>query len=200
MSLELQIITALLLDLIFGDPRSLPHPVRWIGRLAAVCEKFYRNAVPDQYIAGVLTVTSVLLATAMAAGLLLNTAAFIHPAAHDIISVLLLYTCFAAKDLARHSRDVETALRQNNIAAARSRVAMIVGRDTKDLNEQEIARASVESVAENIVDGVTAPLFFAFCGGPVAAILYKAINTLDSTFRPSFSAPFSSNVLSFIVP
>lgn len=182
MAIELQIIAALLLDLAVGDPRSLPHPVQLIGRFAAACETFFRKALPSKRLAGALTVTSVLLATAMTVAILLNTVSLLFPWAYEIVSVLLLYTCFATHDLEKHSREVSQALAEKNLPEARRRVAMIVGRDTEDLNEEDVARACVESVAENIVDGVTGPLFFAFLGGPIGALLYKAINTMDSTF------------------
>jgi adenosylcobinamide-phosphate synthase len=102
--------------------------------------------------------------------------------AGDVVSVLLMYTCFAARDLAAHSHRVYRALKSGDLPEARRRVAMLVGRDTDRLDETGVTRAAVESVAENLVDGVTAPLFFAVLGGPVAAMLYKAASTLDSTF------------------
>jgi adenosylcobinamide-phosphate synthase len=102
--------------------------------------------------------------------------------AETVVSVLVLYTCFAGRDLVVHSRKVYTALRDDNLSEARKRVGMIVGRDTGELERSEVVRACVESVAESTVDGVTAPLFWAIIGGPLGAILYKAVNTMDSTF------------------
>ena len=118
----------------------------------------------------------------LSASALLAGAARLHPWLHDAASVLLLYTCFAGRDLADHARDVLRALARGDVELARSRVARIVGRDTAILDEPGIVRATVESVAENTVDGVTAPLFFAFAGGPALAMAYKAVSTLDSTF------------------
>ncbi len=106
----------------------------------------------------------------------------IHPLLGDTVSVVILYYCFAARDLSRHAMDVKEGLDAGDIDKARQRVAMLVGRDTERLDASEVSRATVESVAENTVDAVTAPLFFAVCAGPVGAIVYKAINTLDSTF------------------
>ncbi|MEN8142806.1 MAG: adenosylcobinamide-phosphate synthase CbiB, partial [Thermodesulfobacteriota bacterium] len=100
----------------------------------------------------------------------------------DVVSVLILYTCFAARDLIAHSSDVHGALQKENLGEARLRVGMLVGRDTAELDEAGIVKAAVESVAENTVDGITAPLFWAVIGGPVGALLYKAVNTMDSTF------------------
>lgn len=182
MRLEYQIVCALLLDALLGDPRSLPHPVRLIGRLAAWAEKRCRGRIAHEGLAGVAAVLVVLTGTGMTGWGLLALAARLHPLAGDALAVLMFHFCFAAKDLADHSRAVQHALENGDLPLARQKVAMIVGRDTAHLDEAGIVRATVESVAENIVDGVTAPLFFAFAGGPLAALLYKAINTLDSTF------------------
>ena len=106
----------------------------------------------------------------------------IHPLFGDLVSIILLYTCFAMHDLRYHALQVFRPLVAGDIALARQRIAMLVGRDTATLDESEITRATVESVAENTVDGVTAPLLFAFIAGPAGAMFYKAVNTLDSTF------------------
>ena len=98
------------------------------------------------------------------------------------MSIVLLYTCFAARDLAAHALAVWRALKKDDLGGSRRLASRMVGRDTAELDEKGVARAVVESVAENTVDGVTAPLFFALLGGPVAAIAYKAASTLDSTF------------------
>lgn len=92
----------------------------------------------------------------------------------------LIFTCLSINDLAKHAKKVYQALRQGDINLARKRVGEMVGRDTEDLSESEILRATVESVAENSVDGVISPLFYAFLGGAPLALAYKAINTLDS--------------------
>ncbi|MFH1217844.1 MAG: adenosylcobinamide-phosphate synthase CbiB [Pseudomonadota bacterium] len=182
MSLVFQIILALLLDAMLGDPRRLPHPVRLIGALAAGVENSCRRIFSRERLAGIAAVVVVLAVTGGAGWGLIRLAAFFHPLAGDVVGVLLLYFCFAARDLADHSRAVHRALDAGDVELAKKKVAMIVGRDTEFLDEAGIVRATVESVAENIVDGVTAPLFYAFIGGPVGALLYKAINTLDSIF------------------
>jgi adenosylcobinamide-phosphate synthase len=182
MRLEYQILAAFGIDLLLGDPRWLPHPVKFIGRLAASLESPLRRAIPNPRVAGILAVLTVLAAAGGTALLLIAAAARVLPALGDAVSIALLYTCFAGHDLARHSGRVAEALAANDLPEARRRVAMLVGRDTEALDEPEVVRATVESVAENLVDGVTAPLLFAVIGGPVGAILYKAVNTLDSTF------------------
>ncbi len=182
MPLEYQILAAVLLDLICGDPRWFPHPVKLIGRFALFCEPACRKAIPNPRLAGVITVVFVLSATAGIAWGIVFVAGLLHPWLRDIISILLIYTTLAAKDLSRHSLEVYESLKEGDLPEARRRVGRIVGRDTDVLDEKGVVRATVESVAENTADGVTAPLLFAFIGGPVGALLYKAVNTLDSTF------------------
>jgi adenosylcobinamide-phosphate synthase len=180
MILEYKILLALLLDAILGDPRWLPHPVRLIGWIIAAMEGPTRRLFSNPLTAGFVTALSVIAATASATWALIATAGKIHPIFGDAVSVLLLYTTFAMRDLSDHGRAVYEALREQDIVKARRRVSMIVGRDTEMLTEQQVVRAAVESVAENTVDGVIAPLFFAAIGGPVLAMTYKAVSTLDS--------------------
>jgi len=180
MRLEYQIAIALLLDLVCGDPRWLPHPVRLIGLLIAVLEVPARRAVPDTRLAGSLTALAVILTAALTTGAMIGIAGWIHPLLGDAVSILLLYTTLAARDLADHSGAVWRALDEGDLTEARRLVSWLVGRDTERLTEPEIVRATVESVAENSVDGIIAPLFFAALGGPVAAMAYKAASTLDS--------------------
>jgi adenosylcobinamide-phosphate synthase len=180
MRLEYQILIALLLDLAFGDPRWMPHPVRIIGRMIAALEEPARRAIPDVRLAGSLTALAVILSAALATGAMIAVAEWIHPRLGDMVSILLLYTTLAARDLADHSNGVYRALAGFDLAEARRQVSWLVGRDTERLTEPEVVRAAVESVAENTVDGIIAPLFFAALGGPVAAMAYKAASTLDS--------------------
>ncbi|MEI7958106.1 MAG: adenosylcobinamide-phosphate synthase CbiB [Verrucomicrobiota bacterium] len=182
MRVEFQVLVAFGVDLLLGDPRWLPHPVKLMGRFASSIEAPLRRMIPNARAAGIVAVFAVLTATAVAALMLVSGATRLHPIAGDIVSIALLYTCFAGRDLALHSHRVYRALAENDLPEARRRVAMLVGRDTEHLDEQEVVRGTVESVAENMVDGVTAPIFFAVIGGPAGALLYKAVNTLDSTF------------------
>lgn len=182
MNLELQIILALILDSIAGDPRWLPHPVRLIGWLALKSEKFCRHIIAHEKSAGTVAVIIVLAVTGLTAWTVLRLANSLYPRFGEVVSVLILYTCFAARDLIVHSTNVYKALQSDDLPKARKMVAMIVGRDTAGLDRGDVVRACVESVAENTVDGVIAPLFWAIIGGPLGAILYKAVNTLDSTF------------------
>jgi adenosylcobinamide-phosphate synthase len=180
MRLEYQIVIALLLDLVLGDPRWLPHPVRLIGRLITALEGPARSAIPDTRLAGSVTALAVILAAALTTGAMIGIAGWIHPLLEDAVSILLLYTTLAARDLVDHSIGVYRALERFDLAEARRLVSWLVGRDTERLTEAEVVRAAVESVAENTVDGIIAPLFFAAIGGPAAAMAYKAVSTLDS--------------------
>ena len=177
-----QIAAALAADLLFGDPRWFPHPVKAIGRLALALEPPMRRVFPSARAAGVAAASLVVGGTGALTWALVAEAGRVHPWLQDALSILLLYTCLAGRDLADHALDVFRALECGSLELARERVARMVGRDTATLDEAGIVRATVESVAENTVDGVTAPLFFAFAGGPVLAMVYKAISTLDSTF------------------
>ena len=175
-------IGAILLDLLLGDPRWFPHPVRLIGALATTAEKTSRRFIRNERLAGLLTLVSLLLITGLSVTFLLRAATWLHPLAGHLASVFLLYTTLAARDLMKHGKEVLDALRENNLIQARQRVAMIVGRDTSRLDQAGVSRATVESVAENMVDGVTAPLFYGILAGPLGAMLYKTINTGDSMF------------------
>jgi adenosylcobinamide-phosphate synthase len=180
---ELTIILAMTLDLLLGDPRWLPHPVRGIGFLAShsefVMRKIFRNSLR---IAGICTALLVISSCGALSWLFIHLLSTIHPSAGIAAGVLVIYVSIAPRDLYNHSTAVLNALKNNHIDNARNKVAMIVGRDTQNLSEQEIVRASVETVAESLVDGVTAPIFYAIIFGPIGAICYRAINTLDSMF------------------
>jgi adenosylcobinamide-phosphate synthase len=178
--LEIQIILAVILDLIFGDPRWLPHPVKLIGKLIMVLEKFLRRMTGHERAAGTLMAVLVIAITGGVTFAAIRIAAMFNPWAADVLSVLFIYTALSIRDLGKHSMDVYRALRSGNLPQARTLVSYIVGRDTDNLDEKGIIRATVESVAENTVDGIIAPLFFAVLFGPVGVMMYKAASTLDS--------------------
>lgn len=191
----LQLLSSIVLDAIAGDPRWYPHPVRGIGCVCTVSETITRSITTNLYLAGLMTVVTVITATGGVVSLILFTAASISSTVEGIVGVILLYTTIAAKDLLRHSTEVFLQLQDKRpIEDARRAVGRIVGRDTSRLNEEGICRATIETVAENMVDGITAPIFFALlasCFAPlvnispiscavIGAFLYKAINTMDS--------------------
>jgi adenosylcobinamide-phosphate synthase len=181
MRLEHQIIAAIALDLLLGDPRWLPHPVRGIGWLTARLEGISRALLPAKA-AGITTVLLTLTVTGLVTWGMLHGATAIHPAFGTAVSILLLYTSLAVRDLLAHATRVFQALRHDDLTTAREQVAFMVSRDTSHLDAQGVSRATVESIAENLVDGITAPLFFAFLGGPIGMTLYKAASTMDSMF------------------
>lgn len=174
---------AFLIDLFLGDPSWFPHPVRFVGSLAAATEKLLRSmrAIPLR-IAGILAVVTVVGITAASVAFAVGIAYLQHPLAGMAMSVAMLYFAIAPRDLADHAMAVCRALEAGDIPLARMKVSMMVGRDTSSLDAEGIARAAVESVAENSSDGVTAPLFYGLLFGPVGAWAYKAANTLDSMF------------------
>ena len=182
MRIEYQIVIALAIDAVLGDPPWLPHPVKLIGRFAAKLEQPLRSLFRNAFIAGLIMWLIVLAAVAGIAGGVLFAAYRLHPLAGDILGIFLIYLGFAGRDLFDHANRVHKALAADNLAEARRRVGMMVGRDTANLDQAGIVRATVESVAESLVDGVTAPFFFAVIGGPIGLWLYKAVNTLDSMF------------------
>lgn len=182
MTLTWQILLAVVLDLLVGDPPWVPHPVRGIGQLAQRLEQPMRRLFPSERAAGVATVLLVVGTAGTAVWAAIRVAGLFHPLAADLVGVVAIYTTIAARDLARHSMTVFRALAAGDLAEAQRRVARIVGRDTAQLDEAGVTRAAVECVAESTVDGVTAPLFFAILAGPVGAMAYRAVNTLDSTF------------------
>jgi len=182
MRLEYQILIAVALDLVLGDPPWLPHPVRGIGRLALGLETLSRRLLGATRLGGLLAALATYALVGAAAWGAIRLAAAVHPLAGDLTSILVIYTSIAARDLARHSMAVFRPLAAGDLVEARRRAGAIVGRDTGELDEAGVTRAAVESVAESTVDGVTAPLLFAVVAGPVGAMVYRAINTLDSMF------------------
>ena len=177
------VVTALVVDLLVGDPRWLPHPVVIIGGLIQRLEHLIRRFKLSHLglrLSGLLLVAVVCFATYLVTWGLILLAAKVHVYLGILVQVWLLSTTLAVKSLHLHARAVARPLAQGDLAAARRAVAMIVGRDTKGLNERQVSRATVETVAENTVDGIISPLFYAFIGAAPLAMTYKAINTLDS--------------------
>lgn len=171
---------AVLLDLLLGDPRWLPHPVVATGKLISFLEKLLRRAIPNERLGGVLLLLLTVGVTYGLAWGIVRGAKAIHPAAGVAVSALLGWSCLAARSLHGESKLVADALQRGDLPEARWFLSRIVGRDTADLPEQEIWRGAVETVAENTSDGVIAPLLFLMVGGAPLALAYKAVNTLDS--------------------
>lgn len=180
------ILAGYLLDLCLGDPHSMPHPVRAIGNLIVWLEKYLRPAGKKHATergerrAGVLFVCLVLLVTGSVAGAILWISHLGGIWIQTVVEAVMTYYLLAARSLRDESMAVCWKLEAGDTEGARYAVSMIVGRDTKPLSEAGIARAAVETVAENASDGVIAPLFYLAIGGPLLGWLYKAVNTMDS--------------------
>ena len=169
-----------LLDLLLGDPYWMPHPIRLIGSYISWLDKKLRENTPikRQKAMGILLVIFVLVPVGTISGILLWISWL---GGFSIVMIAVMsYQILAARCLQVESMKVCRALEQNDIEAARYAVSMIVGRDTRVLNQVGITKAAVETVAENTSDGVIAPLFYLLIGGPILGFLYKAINTMDS--------------------
>lgn len=173
-----------IMDLLFGDPYWLPHPIRLIGKLISQAEKlFYKDGKRDQkkeYRGGCMTVLTVLLVTGLVTCILLFAAYRLHPLLGAGIEMIMTYQILAIKSLKDESMKVYDRLKHGTLEDARHAVSMIVGRDTQNLTEEGVVKAAVETVAENTSDGVIAPMLYTALGGPVLGFLYKAVNTMDS--------------------
>ena len=172
------------LDLCLGDPPNWPHPVRWIGNAINAVQKGVRKRCSSE---SALKWGGLLLWIVIVGGTFLLTWTLLYVLglwsfwASFIAQALLVYTLLATKSLKDAAMNVSRVLKNSDsLAEARTQLSYIVGRDTSSLNQDEITRAVVETVAENSVDGVIAPLFYLFIGGVPLAMAYKAVNTLDS--------------------
>jgi adenosylcobinamide-phosphate synthase len=171
------------MDVIAGDPEWFPHPVRAIGRLVALGESASRpgrHSPIRDLLQGTAVTAIVVMAAAGVAALTLRGARLVHPAAALAVEVLLAWTALATGSLVTEATRVIRELDAGDLPAARARLAMIVGRDTASLDESEIARGVIETLAESTCDGIVAPLCYLAGGGVPAALAYKAANTLDS--------------------
>lgn len=172
-----------ILDLIIGDPYSFPHPVKYIGKLIKTLESFIRRVFKTE---GLLKFGGFILCIATVAIAYIVTYLFVNIFKFNYILYILvngfvIYTTLATKCLKDEAIKVYNVLKTGDLEKSRIQLSYIVGRDTTELNEKEIIRATVETVAENAVDGIISPMFYAFVGGAPLAMAYKAINTLDST-------------------
>lgn len=197
-TLYAQLLVVLIADFLLGDPRRLPHPVRFIGRLCDTYEKMARAQLSwlPLKISGMLAFVLVLMTTVALLGAVLLILSWFGTVVALIGALISCYFCFAAGDLVRHSNRVYGHLVDGDLIEARRAVGLMVGRDTASLNGTEVARACIESVSENMVDGVTAPLFWGLitalmslwipvdpliCAA-VGCMAYKAVNTMDSMY------------------
>lgn len=184
MRIILLMLGGFILDGIFGDPAWLVHPVVIMGKAITALEKFLRKRLPNtpegERLGGRI------LAMALPVGTLLITGGVcwlfyrISPILGFAIELLWCAQALAAKGLAQESTNVYRELVKGDLPASRRAVSRIVGRDTAELTSEGVTKAAVETVAENVSDGVIAPLFYMMLGGAPLALVYKAINTMDS--------------------
>ena len=174
-----------LLDLLLGDPHLLPHPVRMIGNLIAKLDIFFGGKARErdeknEFRQGVFMVVIVIFCTLTVTTFILFLAYFINCYIGIAAETIMTYQILATKCLKIESMKVYHCLKSQTLPEARKAVSMIVGRDTEDLNEEGVAKAAIETVAENTSDGVIAPMLYTALGGPILGFLYKAVNTMDS--------------------
>lgn len=179
----LSIYIGYIADLIVGDPYSFPHPVRFIGNLISFLQKKIRGIFKSDkqlkvggFILWIITVGMTYLITYA----VVKICSF-NIVLSIVVNGFIIYTTLATKCLKDEAVKIYNVLKTGDIEKSRVQLSYIVGRDTSNLSEVEIIRATVETVAENTVDGIIAPMFYAFIGGAPLAMAYKAINTLDST-------------------
>ncbi|OQW37505.1 MAG: hypothetical protein A4E19_12550 [Nitrospira sp. SG-bin1] len=178
-----ELLLASALDRMFGDPRWLPHPVRVMGRCIAWVDHRVRKVCRSRTslrTAGICLAGGLPMLTYCLGVVVIEEVERFAWWMGSALSIVLASTTLAARDLWDHVRAVDDPLQAGDLPAARGAVAMIVGRDTAELSESEVARATVETVAESAADGVIAPLLYLAIGGAPLALAYKAVNTLDS--------------------
>lgn len=173
------ITIAVILDFFIGDPPDWPHPVKWMGSLIHRLEGMW-NKGKHKKAKGIAMLAVVLFTVGGLTFLLVSFFFQIHPVAGILAEAILISTAIAQKSLKDAAITVYVPLEKGEMENARQNLSYIVGRDTDRLDEQGIVRATVETVAENTSDGITAPLFWALLGGAPLALIYRAINTCDS--------------------
>ncbi len=174
---------AYLLDLILGDPKYFPHPVRGIGFLIRVFEKILRwpSSRPLwEKAAGCLLALGLPAGVFLGTCLLIEWVEIVHPWAQSLLIIILAYTTLATRSLHQEASRVVKALKDGRVSEARKNLSRIVDRDTEHLTYPEILKAVLETLAENLSDGVIAPLFYLLIGGVPLAMAFKTVSTLDS--------------------
>jgi adenosylcobinamide-phosphate synthase len=167
-------------DLLVGDPRWFPHPVRIMGWAITWGERMLRRVMGGERLAGALLVIGVVGTSYLGAWWLLHAATAASRWWGLGVAMVLLFSCLSTRDLAVESHHVRLALEQDDLPRARQQVARIVGRETRHLDRPEVVRATLETIAESTLDGILSPLFYFVLGGVPLAVAYKAVNTLDS--------------------
>ena len=170
----------LVLDAVVGDPVFALHPIRLLGRWLAAIERGLFRAGLNGYAGGILLFLLLCVTVLPACFALLVAARAIHPLAFDLVAGAIMWACLALRDLIAHGERIARAIKAGDVDAARRGIGMLVGRDTDRMDAAACGRAAVESLSENLVDGVLSPLVFGMAFGPLGAVVYKIISTMDS--------------------
>ena len=179
----MELTIGFILDLIIGDPNNPIHPVRIIGKLCSFLEKIMRKIFKNSLkLAGLIVWILTVAVTFLVTFFIVDVARKFNLYFGIILEGILIYFCISSKGLVVEGRKVIKYLFKNDIEGARKQLSYIVGRDTQSLDEKGIVRAVVETIAENMSDGVIAPIFYAGILGAPLAMAYKAVNTMDSVF------------------
>lgn len=174
-------ISGFVLDLLIGDPYYLPHPVRAIGSLIGRLDKKLNTGNEKKALRnGRFLVLIVMTVTAIVSALILISGYIINVYLGLTIEIIMTYQILSIKCLRVESMKVYDKLKEDNINEAKKAVSMIVGRDVEPLDKDGVARAAIETVAENTSDGCIAPMIYTAIGGPIMGLMYKAVNTMDS--------------------
>lgn len=173
----IKIWIAYVLDLIFGDPQNVVHPVQVIGKIISAGEKVLLRK-KYKFLAG--AVLNIFTVSIMYTLMYLISKSVKISVFFMIIEIYLMYTIFSINSLAREGNRVYRILKEGDIEKARKDLSYLVSRDTETMDEKMIIRSTMETISENTVDGIVAPMFYMFLGGMPLAMAYKAINTLDS--------------------
>jgi len=180
--MSINLIISFLIERFFGSPTSRFHPVRLLGRLIYFFSYIF-YPFEKKFLGGLFLLLCTILSVSGVMILLEYVKPFLGlPMGINILSIVLIYFLLCNRELAQEARSVYFFLKNGNLVAARQRVARIVGRDTGNLDSKGVIRAAVESIAENIVDGFTSPVFYLLLGGLPFAYVYKAVNTIDSIY------------------
>jgi len=178
--LPLQIAIAFILDILIGDPRWLPHPIRMIGKCIKYLEKVLRSVFVSERMAGIFLTGIIVVGSYLITFKIISFFYGFGTVWGIAVSIIIIFYSLSIRDLLKETGSVLKALKSGNLPKARSNLSRIVGRDTHDLSEQQVTTGCIETSAESSVDGIIAPLFYAFIGGPALAMAYKSVNTLDS--------------------
>lgn len=174
------LFAAFVLDYLLADPEFSLHPIRLMGRAAEKAEPVFRRLPVSLFWSGLLFAVGLILCAWAVAAMILSIAGELSPVLAGAVNILLIYFCLSARSLEKAALAIRQSLALNRPDEARSRLAMVVGRDVETLDPAGVSRAAVETVAENLVDGVISPLFFAVLGGAPLAVAFKMASTLDS--------------------